>query len=131
MTKEYNMPTKITSLGKILRIFRIDHDMKQNQMAELLGISTAFLSAIEVRAKQVPDYLIDKMAEVMNIEKESEPWFKLLAAHYDNRGSIPIDISACTPEKSRVAIEFARTLPLLSDSELDTILKILRKKKAT
>ena len=45
------MPT--TSFGKEIRKLRVDYDQTQKDLAKLLGVSPAFLSAVEVGKKQV------------------------------------------------------------------------------
>lgn len=41
------MANKLSSFGKFLRKFRIDHDMTQKEMAGAIGCSSAYLSAVE------------------------------------------------------------------------------------
>lgn len=43
----------LTPFGKAARKWRIDHDIKQEEMARSLGISCAFLSAVELGRKKL------------------------------------------------------------------------------
>lgn len=52
-----------TELGKILAHKRIELDMTQAQMAEMVGVSAQFLSAIEHGTKKMPLNLIEKLIE--------------------------------------------------------------------
>ena len=52
LLRRYNM--KLSDLGKFTRKYRIDKNILLKDMAEELGISTAFLSAVETGRKAVP-----------------------------------------------------------------------------
>ncbi|WP_335333622.1 helix-turn-helix domain-containing protein [Candidatus Sodalis pierantonius] len=44
----------VSNLGKYLRKLRIDHDMTLRDMADCLGISAAYVSAIELGKRAAP-----------------------------------------------------------------------------
>ena len=58
--KEITM--KVTEYGKIVRKARIDADLTMLDMAEDLGVSSAYLSALEVGRKRVPENFLGKDA---------------------------------------------------------------------
>ena len=53
-------------LSEALRLIRVFHDMKSNELAEQLGISPAYLSEIEKGKKKPSLQLINKYAEVFH-----------------------------------------------------------------
>ena len=44
---------RLTPFGKAARKWRIDHDMQQKEMAHDLGVSSAYLSAVELGLKNL------------------------------------------------------------------------------
>lgn len=53
-------------LNEALRLIRVFHDMKSNELANLLGISPAYLSEIETGKKKPSIQLINRYAEVFH-----------------------------------------------------------------
>lgn len=45
----------LTSVGRFLRTLRIDHGEILKDMADVLGVSSAFLSAVENGKKKMPE----------------------------------------------------------------------------
>ena len=56
-----------TRLGKLLRKIRIDRDEYMKNMAERLGITSAYLSAIENGKRNMGNALLEKLAEVYSL----------------------------------------------------------------
>ena len=54
-------------LGEALRLIRMFHDLKQNQLADRLGISTSHLSEIEKGVKNPSLDLLEKYASEFSI----------------------------------------------------------------
>ncbi len=56
--------SKLTPFGRFIRKYRIDHDILLKHMADKLGLSSAFLSAIENGAKSIPFDFEDKLIKI-------------------------------------------------------------------
>jgi transcriptional regulator with XRE-family HTH domain len=123
------MAKSLSPLGKLIRIYRIEHDLNQKSMASDLEISAAFLSAIELNTKAAPEPLLNRIAAYMDIIEHTEAWWQLIEASHLAKGFVPIKLNAAEPERNRVAIEFSRMLPSLNDRELDQLLKLLKPTK--
>lgn len=54
--------TKYNELGSMLRKIRVDREETQKTMAENLGISGSYLSAIEMGKRPIPDGFIEKLS---------------------------------------------------------------------
>ena len=78
----------INDFGKWLRKFRIDKGLLLKEMAEHLGVSSAFLSALERGKKHIPKNLIKKICEIYRINKTS-----LINAALYSRNKITVDLS--------------------------------------
>lgn len=62
-------------LGEALRLIRVYHDLKQKQVAELLGISPSYLSEIEKGHKTPPLELIQGYSSKFDIPVSSIMFF--------------------------------------------------------
>ena len=54
----------LTAFGKALRKIRIDRNLLLKDMADGLGCSSPFLSAIESGTKKIPDDMIERISNV-------------------------------------------------------------------
>ena len=64
------MTKKATELGKALRKIRVENDEPMRSMAEKLGFSTSFLSAVELGQKALADPIVflNKVAELYSLD---------------------------------------------------------------
>jgi transcriptional regulator with XRE-family HTH domain len=53
--------SKLTDFGKAIRKLRIDYDTNLNELATSIGVSSAFLSAVETGKKPISAELITKL----------------------------------------------------------------------
>ena len=60
----------LTSIGRFLRKLRIDNGEILKDMAEALGVSSAFLSAVENGKKKMPDGWIEKLKSIYSFTEE-------------------------------------------------------------
>ena len=61
-------------LGEALRLIRVFHDMKQNELAKLLGVSQSHLSDIERGEKTPSNELVTRYAQQFDLPVSSI-WF--------------------------------------------------------
>ena len=61
--------TQRNELGKALAKIRIDHDERMSDMAKRLGVSTAYLSAVELGKKKITDALLTNVAREYSLLK--------------------------------------------------------------
>lgn len=117
------MPRQITALGKWLRSFRTEHDMRLKDMADKLELSSAHLSGIETGRKPVPTTLASKLKDAFRLDASSihalkdavdlsVEQFKLNDVRYDRRD---------------VAAALARRFNDLSPDEIETFRDILNR----
>ena len=60
----------LTSIGRFLRKLRIDNGEILKDMAEALGVSSAFLSAVENGKKKMPEGWIEKLKSIYSFTAE-------------------------------------------------------------
>lgn len=59
-----------SKLGKALRVYRITHGLVLKDMAEHLGYSSAFLSAVETGRKKIPSDFFQRLELVYGLTEE-------------------------------------------------------------
>lgn len=113
-----------TRFGKIVRKLMIDQDENLGTLASMFDVSTAFISSVLVGNKPVPEEWFEKICnhyKLNDIEKDD-----LYDAYCDTKKTIKLDVSSVDTGKKRLAIQFQRKLPELSEEELQSIFDILK-----
>lgn len=119
------MPT--TGFGKEIRKLRVDHEQTQKDLAILLGVSPAFLSAVEVGKKQVPKNWTEKIAGIYQLSQRQTE--RLQAAIDDSSASVKIDLQSASCLKRQMVIKLAWEFPGLDDETAKQILELLEEEK--
>lgn len=117
------MSIETTELGKELRKLRIDHHERMLDMAQKLGRSVAFLSAVEVGRKPPPHDFVQRIIEVYKLTGEAAQ--RLFVAM--DRSLENFKIKAQTPIARDTAALLARRFDKLSPADLQAIQQILKK----
>ena len=112
-----------TSFGKEIRKLRVDHDQTQKDLAKLLEVSPAFLSAVEVGKKQVPKSWTEKIDEIYQLSKSQTE--RLQAAIDDSSAAVKIDLRNVSCLKRQMAIKLAWEFPGMDDETAKQILVML------
>lgn len=115
----------VTSVGKFLRKLRIDRCEILKTMAESLGVSSAFLSAIENGKKKFPDTLLLKLQEAYNLSPEQMEELKL--AIMESSNTLELNIQNSTDKNRQLAVSFARQFDTLDEETSKKIFNILNK----
>lgn len=117
----------LTSIGKFLRKVRIDHEEILKDMAEKLGVSSAFLSAVENGKKKMPETWFEKLKSIYSFSAEQAE--ELQKAIIDTNDMIEINLQNASDNSRTLAISFAREFDSLDDETSEKILKILKRRK--
>lgn len=117
----------ITSIGKFLRKLRIESGEILKDMADTLGVSSAFLSAVENGKKKMPESWLEKLAETYSFtEKQVE---ELKVAVIESNDTVELNLKNTTPEGRALAISFAREFETLDKETSNKIYEILKKRR--
>ena len=123
--KENNMA--ITKFGEYARDLRIDRGENLKEMAKSLGVSSAFLSAVENGKKQVPKTWYERISSIYELAlKEKE---KLKNAIEESKKMLVLNLENATQANKEFALVFARSFEELTDEERKKIQGILTKKR--
>ena len=115
----------VTEFGKFLRKLRIDHGHVLFNMAQALGVTSSFLSAVENGKRPVPQGWPAKIAlsyslsDIQVQEMETAIW------RSSNSVRIPLEDARAKPREA--ALAFARAFDEMDDETANTIHKFLLK----
>jgi len=118
-----------TEFGKLLRKARIDRGLLLKDMAEGLGVSSAYLSAVETGKKTVTDELSRKVAGYLGIDLSSPEYLELEDAVQVTRGQIAIEMKGLSQRHQETALAFARQFGEMQPTDLDKLLALLNETK--
>jgi transcriptional regulator with XRE-family HTH domain len=116
----------MTPFGEKIRNLRQKKSVSQAAMAEALGISPAYLSALEHGKKGKPSWSLvqaiityfeviwDEAEELQNLAKVSHP-------------RVTIDTSGLSPKATMLANYIARDVSKLSEKKIEEILEVVLK----
>ena len=113
----------LTEFGKILRKIRIDCGEILKDMAEKLNVSAAYLSAVEMGKRNIPEKWIDKISNLYNLSLEDKK--KLNDAADNSARSITLNFENINCKQKETAILFAREFENVDTETLDKIKKLL------
>ena len=117
-----------TSIGDYLKKLRISMDgMLLKDMAEDLGVTSSFLSAVECGKKKFPQEWFKKIQELYHLEMEDMREMKEAVAKTNKSVEINLD-NLSTPQK-QLAISFARNLDYIDKDTAKVLFDLLNKTK--
>ena len=116
-----------TSVGKFLRKLRIDHCEILRDMAERLGVSSAFLSAVENGKKKLPEAWLPKLKKLYSLTTEQLD--ELRNAIVEESNTIEMNVCNVSNQTRQLAVSFARKFDTLDEETVNKLLEILKKPK--
>lgn len=116
----------ITAFGKALRTIRIEHDEILKDMADRLGVSTSFLSAVEIGKKNIPANWVPRIAELYNLSREEET--SLESKANDSVTAIKLNLYGSGKNQRNMALVLARSFQDISEETAAKILEFMSDK---
>lgn len=113
----------LTEFGKLLRRLRLDKLIRLKDMAEAIGVSSAFLSAVETGNKEIPDNLVQNIIQYLQLDEQQIS--ELYKAVDETRKSITITMPIANDDRYLIGA-FARNLNHLDEEKKERILRLLR-----
>lgn len=114
---------KYTNFGKYMRILRIQHQEKMKDVADILGVTISFLSAVETGKKNVPVRWADKIVDHYHLDDEEQK--KLIESIEESHTECKIIVKDASQIKKKAAFLFARSFDELDDETALQIIEIL------
>ena len=115
-----------TKLGDFLRSIRVKADISLRKMSSDLGISPAFLSAVENGKKKIPDSWLTLIPETYHLNDKETEEFKNIA--YESFDVVELNIANASESNKKLAIRFARRFEDIDEKTSEELLKIFEEK---
>lgn len=115
----------MTPFGAKLRALRSERGVSQKDMATALGVSPAYLSALEHGRRGVPNWaMVQKIIGYFNVIWDDAEELERLA--WESHPRIVVDTAGLSPEATRLANLLAEKIGQLDKPTLDALIEILR-----
>ena len=114
-----------TKFGEFVRILRVKHHEIMGDMAEFLGASLPFLSAVENGKKNVPKEWIPKIIEHYKLNEIEQEQLK--DSIEESKTQVKIKLLETSSPKRSVALQFARSFENMDDETAQSIIKLLER----
>lgn len=108
-----------TRFGKCLRKLRVEQDQTQEDMARILNVTKAYLSAVELGKRRVPDSWPLLLIKEYNLNDTEAA--ELQKAAYENKTYIEITLD----KRSDLVLLFARKIDDLTNGNAERLQKLL------
>lgn len=118
----------LTEFGKALRKLRIDYSLTLGGLGELLGVSAAYLSAVETGRKPVPSTLLPKLQSHLQLGEADVKGLEVAAAKQMNEVVVGLG-SHRTDRAKELAVAFARRFETMNAEEVEKMLAQLDRLK--
>ena len=112
-----------TSFGKELRKLRIDNNEVLRDMAKRLGVTSSFLSAVEIGKKNVPNGWCEKIASEYNLNENQLS--SLIDCAKESINSVKLSLSQMKEPQRKAALVFAREFNSISEETANKIIDLV------
>lgn len=119
------MMKRLSDFAKFLRKLRIDNDEYLDGMAERLGISAPYLSAVEIGTSPIPAKWYNLIVEKYNLNENMKA--ELNRAMILSRTKLNVDISKRLKEDKELIYKFINKFDFLSSDDKNIMNDILSK----
>jgi transcriptional regulator with XRE-family HTH domain len=113
----------LTLFGKFCRKLRIDSGELLKGMADKLGVTSSYLSAVENGKRSVPQEWVSKLTELYSLDDKQ--YIELKDAVQKSQLNLKVDLKDFNSEEKNLMMAFAREFKELGEDDRDTIKNIL------
>ena len=107
----------MTPFGEKVRAFRKERGVTQSQMAAALGVSSAYLSALEHGKRGQPtSFLLHRIIAFFNVIWDEAEELQRLAEISDPK--VTVETAGLGPDATALANRLAETIAILPDADL-------------
>ncbi len=120
----------MTPFGEKLRALRAERDLTLKQMAEGLGVSSAYLSAVEHGHRSRPNRrFVHRVCQYLNIIWDDAEELQSLADLSHPR--VTVDTAGLTPQATQLANRLAEEIGRYDSETIDRLLAVMDEAKTT
>ena len=116
----------LTAFGKTLRKLRIDRGEILKAMADHLGISSAYLSAIEMGKRVIPEDMVARLSRIYALSEEDVR--QMEEAKAQSTTQVKLDLGNASPVKKNAALVFARAFDEMDEEAANKLLAFMNKR---
>ncbi len=113
----------LTAFGKELRKLRITAGELIRDMADKLGVTASYLSAVETGKRQIPDGWVSKISDLYTLSSIERS--TLQKAADSSALSVKFNLDGMNDRRRQTAVLFAREFGELDDQKLEQIRLLL------
>lgn len=113
----------LTSLGKKIRILRINAGENSVKMASKLGITLPYLSAIENGKREIPKNFLERIFKAYSLTDDEKEDFK--KAYNLSVNEIRVNMRNLSEEKKDLSLLYARKIENLDEESIKKIKEFL------
>lgn len=114
----------LTALGKFLRKLRIDRGEILKDMADKLGVTVSFLSAVENGKKRMPAGWNGLLCSLYDFDKQQTEEFTRAVAGTESK--LELDFANASGEQRALAVSFARKFTDFDERQIKKIRALLK-----
>jgi transcriptional regulator with XRE-family HTH domain len=115
----------MTPFGEKLRLLRRERGISQRDMAAAIGVSPAYLSALEHGRRGVPNWAtVQKIIGFFNVIWDDAEELQRLAEQSNPR--VVIDTVGLSPRATELSNLLAEKISSLAESEMERLIRLLR-----
>lgn len=113
----------LTRFGEYMRILRVKKGILMKDTADILGVKTPFLSAVENGKKKIPADWYGKISHAYDLSDTDKNELKKVIE--ESASQIKIDLVNCNDSQKSLAFQFQRSFPDLDEETSKRIINIL------
>ena len=113
----------ISNFGIVMRKIRDKSNDSLRTCATKLGITAAFLSAMEVGRKSIPSYYPEKIKDIYNLKEED--YIELYNAMVETNNYVTIEIDKMNEAQKETTLVFSRKINNANSELIDKLRKVL------
>lgn len=121
------MSSKLTAFGRMTRKIRVEHDEYLKDMAEHLGVSSPYLSAVERGQRNAPAEWVGVLQKAYNLTHDTADCMKRALA--ESRSYAKLDISHLSLGDKRIIEGISEQLSGFDASERKQLQQLLSRRK--
>ena len=113
----------MTTLSRILKMIRLENGEVLRDMAEKLGVTASYLSAVEKGRRDMPKEWIQKIRKLYDVDEKTLERIKVAAEEL--KKSLKLDLQGASEAQRGAALVFARAFKSMDDKTAEGIRNIL------
>jgi transcriptional regulator with XRE-family HTH domain len=114
----------LTDLGKFLRKLRIDRSELIKDMAEKLGVTASYVSAVETGTRNIPNLWEAKISELYHLDQNARSDLSEAIKH--SAKIVKLNLETASNSKIDTAFLFAREFNTLDESDIFQIGELIK-----